>query len=180
MKFIKNKLDDPTQSWITPKAKKGMPSNISGKGLLAALPIKKDELLIVKAGRIIDKKTFLANKDQISGAEAQITDELYIAPLTPAEIKASMAYCNHSCNPNAGFGGNVLVRAMRDIQPGEEITIDYAMELTDTNYSLDCKCGSKICRKVITGNDWKSLELQKKYAGYFQWYIDQKIMNPNT
>jgi len=34
---------------------------------------------------------------------------------------------NHSCDPNCGLVGAVLVVAMRDIEPGEEITFDYAM-----------------------------------------------------
>jgi SET domain-containing protein len=36
---------------------------------------------------------------------------------------------NHSCEPNLGMGGNVLLVAMREIAAGEELTIDYALFL---------------------------------------------------
>jgi hypothetical protein len=169
----------PIKSWVTPKAEKGMPSNIHGKGLFAIAPIQKGEIIVVKVGQVIDKKTLDAKKKIINGSEAQISDGLYLAPLTTAEYEASMAYCNHSCDPNAGFGGNILVIAMRDIVAGEEITIDYAMMLSDPNFVLQCNCKAMSHRGVVTGNDWQIPTLQHKYAGYFSWYIEQKIKTPN-
>jgi SET domain-containing protein len=38
-----------------------------------------------------------------------------------------MMRVNHSCEPNVGMGGNVLLVSMRDIAPGGELTIDYAL-----------------------------------------------------
>jgi len=38
-----------------------------------------------------------------------------------------MLFINHSCEPNVGFAGNVVLVAMRDIEAGEELTTDYAM-----------------------------------------------------
>jgi len=63
---------------------------------------------------------------------------------------------------------------MRDIEPGEELTFDYAMT-ESTQYSLKCECGAKNCRKLVTGDDWKILKLQKKYCGYFSNYLQEKI-----
>jgi hypothetical protein len=31
--------------------------------------------------------------------------------------------------------------------------------------------GSEACRKLITGADWRKLELQQKYHEYFSWFI---------
>jgi uncharacterized protein len=169
----------PVKSWITPKAQKGLASPIHGKGLFAVAPILKDEIIVVKTGHIIDKKTLDAKNKIIRGSEAQISDNLYIAPLTRSEYGDSMAYCNHSCDPNAGFGGNVLVIAMRDIVAGEEITIDYAMMVSDIDFTLQCNCKALSHRPVITGEDWQIPTLQRKYAGYFSWYIEQKIKRPN-
>lgn len=170
------KIGHPLKSWINPKAKKGQASHIAERGLLALAGISKDEVIVIKAGRIIDKKTLDANEKIIRGSQAQITDEMFIAPLTPSEFDDSMAYVNHSCQPNAGFGGNILVVAMRDIKPGEEITIDYAMQWADPTLRLSgCNCNNQSCRKVVSGDDWKNPQLQKKYAGYFSWYIEQKI-----
>jgi hypothetical protein len=36
-------------------------------------------------------------------------------------------------------------------------------------------CGSPNCRGLITEEDWKIPELQKKYDGYFSWYLQEKI-----
>lgn len=40
-----------------------------------------------------------------------------------------------ACEPNVGLGGNVLLVSMRDILAGEELTLDYAMFLTDPRAS---------------------------------------------
>ncbi|HEX3142744.1 MAG TPA: SET domain-containing protein-lysine N-methyltransferase [Pyrinomonadaceae bacterium] len=59
-------------------------------------------------------------------------------------------YINHSCDPNAFMKtlyGHVLFFALRDIEPGEEITIDYEQTLLPD--SRRCHCGAAICRGTI-------------------------------
>ena len=55
---------------------------------------------------------------------------------------------NHSCAPNAYFLKRWLM-AGRDIQEGDEITIDYA--LTEDSFSdpFPCNCGAETCRGHI-------------------------------
>lgn len=59
-------------------------------------------------------------------------------------------YINHSCNPNSRYriiGTHVYIEALRDIQPGEEITYDY-----DFGWDLEhtpCQCGAPNCRGTI-------------------------------
>ena len=165
-------------SWISPKTTNRIKSSIAGKGFYALEKIKKGEIVAVKSGHIINGITLEANKKLIKGAEAQIADDLYLAPLTKAEVDKSMIYINHSCDPNVGMGGNILLRTMREVNKGEELTLDYALHISNPSFSLSCKCNSKNCRRTITGNDWKNLELQKKYDGYFSWYINEKIICP--
>jgi hypothetical protein len=83
-------------------------------------------------------------------------------------------HLNHSCEPNLGLQGQVVFVAMRGIAAGEELTIDYAMT-DDEPYEMECQCGSGTCRKLITGTDWRKPELQKKYDGYFSWFIQRRI-----
>ncbi|CAF1498275.1 unnamed protein product, partial [Adineta steineri] len=45
---------------------------------------------------------------------------------------------------------------------------DYVM--TDT-----CRCGTPLCRRRITGEDWMLREIQLRYAGHFSPFINQKI-----
>jgi hypothetical protein len=70
---------------------------------------------------------------------------------------------------------------MNDIKRDKEITIDYAMVLYNSGngprYELECLCGDNKCRHMITDEDWKKEELQKKYHGYFQYFIQDKIDN---
>jgi len=59
-------------------------------------------------------------------------------------------YINHSCEPNAFMRtvyGHVLFFALRDIEPGEEITIDYEQTLHPN--SKKCQCGARKCRGTI-------------------------------
>ena len=59
-------------------------------------------------------------------------------------------YINHSCEPNAFMQilyGHILFIALRDITPGEEITIDY--ETTLHPDGKRCICGAQNCRGTI-------------------------------
>jgi SET domain-containing protein len=60
------------------------------------------------------------------------------------------AYINHSCRPNLFTRvvcGHVLFFALRDIEPGEELTIDY--ESSPHSDSTRCRCGASGCRGTI-------------------------------
>ena len=59
-------------------------------------------------------------------------------------------YINHSCQPNAYMRttrGHLIFMALRDIHPGEEITVDYIATLhPDTKR---CHCQAANCRGTI-------------------------------
>ncbi len=63
---------------------------------------------------------------------------------------------------------------MRDIEKNEELTVDYAF-IDNEDYSFKCTCGSKKCRGIETGYDWKKKELQERYYEYFAQYLKEKI-----
>lgn len=59
-------------------------------------------------------------------------------------------YINHSCSPNAYVAimrGHILFFALRNIRPGEEITIDYQQTLHPD--SKRCFCRAASCRGTI-------------------------------
>jgi hypothetical protein len=61
---------------------------------------------------------------------------------------------NHSCDPNCRiyFGDQILMRSMRPIGVGEEITWDYeSTELDMGSFYFTCNCGSGVCRGIIIG-----------------------------
>ena len=63
-------------------------------------------------------------------------------------------YINHACDPNcesATENRRVFIRAIRTIQPGEELSYDYLIQRdSDDAPNIDevyaCRCGAKSCR----------------------------------
>jgi hypothetical protein len=162
-------------SWFSHKTEKRA-SPIQGRGLFARAAIAAGEIVAVKGGTIMDSAAFALVRDEVSPAEIQIEDGLYIAPGSAAEVEANLLCLNHSCNPNVGVRGQITFVAMRDIPPGAELTIDYAMIDGDPAERMTCSCGAQECRKIITGSDWRLRELQRRYAGYFSRYIHDRFV----
>jgi SET domain-containing protein len=154
-----------------------------GKGIFTKENIKKGKMLSVFGGYIISTKeeSDLPKKIQIIGV--QISSEFILSKIKISKIEDA-DFFNHSCDPNAGFNGQLFLIAMRDIGKGEEVTFDYAMTLSKgkgMNYfKMRCNCGKLNCRKYVTDNDWKKAELQRRYTGYFQWYLQEKINKINS
>src|SRR6185295_2931653 len=164
----------PNLSYISPKAViKDSP--IHGRGLFAKEDINKGEIVCIKGGYIFDRQTLHETQALLGPAEIQIAEDLFIGPLSAEQREGSMIFSNHSCDPNIGVQGQIVFVAMRDVESGEELTHDWATT-DDDNYELECKCGSEICRKLITGKDWQKPELQQKYRGYFSQYLAQKML----
>ena len=161
-------------SYLSPKTEV-RESKIHGRGLFATMGIAKDEIVAVKGGHIVDRKTLRERiTPRLGPVEIQIGQDLFIAPVTDEERELSMLYSNHSCNPNLGVRGEITFVAMRDIRVGEELTHDWATT-DDDEYSVECECGAANCRKILTGKDWQKPELQKRYASYFSAYLADKI-----
>ena len=147
---------------------------MAGRGVVAVLPIAKDEIVAIKAGHIVTRDEIQQVTSEAGDFALQIEDDFYIAPRTPEEVLDMSVMINHSCDPNVGFRGQAVYVAIRDIEAGEELCHDYAMERSD-DYSLDCHCGSALCRGKVTGEDWKLPELQQRYGEYFSLYLLRKI-----
>jgi len=165
----------PRVSWLSPKTEV-RESLIHGRGLFAIGDFVKDEVVVVKGGRIITREQLRDVNARLGPVEIQIADNLFIAPVIAEEREASMLYSNHSCDANLGIRGNVIFVAMRDIAAGEELTHDWCVT-DDDRYTVECRCGSALCRGTLTGKDWQRPELQERYAGYFSWYLAEKIAN---
>ncbi|MBK9362714.1 MAG: SET domain-containing protein [Rubrivivax sp.] len=124
------------------------PSAIDGHGVFAAEPIRQR----LKIGEI--------RGESISVTEARIratrVERVMIVELSAKKAldfsKSSdpMRFTNHSCRANARLcirQGRVEFYALRDIAPGEEITVDYG----DTHHEgrLRCRCGAPGCRGAL-------------------------------
>jgi SET domain-containing protein len=157
-------------SYISPKARKGGPSAIEGRGLMAVAPIAKDELVAIKGGHIVDTTTLASLPERLRNSEVQIADGFHLVALEEAEYEPVMLFINHSCEPSVGFAGNIVLVAMRDISPGEELTTDYAL-FDDYDGAMDCRCATPSCRGTIDGHDWQRPDLRRKYGNYFSSYL---------
>ena len=151
-------------------------SPIHGKGLYATDRIRAGEIVAVKGGYIVERDTRSELEKELGSAEVQIAGQLFIAPVQPSHREGSMVYLNHSCEPNCAIAGQIVFVAMKKIAPGEELTHDWATT-DDLDYEIKCNFGSADCRGIITGKDWMRPELQKKYAGWFCWFLERKIKN---
>lgn len=179
----KDKLKKSTRmfSWMNPNLEVRGTSEC-GKGVFTKNKIKKNEILAIFGGYILTLKEEEKLPDEFSDHGVQISDDFVLTVINKEEIEDA-GYFNHSCNPNAGYNGQIFLVAMRNIKKDEEITFDYAMVLYESKnakkYSMKCLCGHKKCRKIITDNDWKIKDLQKKYDGYFQFYLQERINKLN-
>jgi uncharacterized protein len=124
------------------------PSTIDGHGVFAAEPIGSQR----KIGEI--------RGEAISVEEARIRatrhERIMIVELSARRAidftrsTDPMRYTNHSCQPNARLStayGRVEFYALRDIAPGEELTVDYGE--THHEGKLACRCGAPGCRGAL-------------------------------
>jgi len=84
---------------------------------------------------------------------------------------------NHSCDPNCGIQirrgvPEVAVFAMREIRPGEALSIDYStFEASVEYFEGSCLCGSPICRGRIAGYDLLPEDRRDAYGIYIADYL---------
>jgi len=170
-------------SWMNPKLEVRDTGNY-GKGLFAKEEIRKNELITILGGYAMTLEEFFKLPPDIMHYSSQIAEE-FVFGIKSKNEEDDACFVNHSCNPNAGFKGQIFLVAKRKIRIDEEVTYDYAMELHPSKTpnpsgvqrfdTMECECGARNCRKLITEYDWKRPDLQKRYDGYFQWYIQDKI-----
>ena len=133
-------------------------------------PIAKDEVVAIKGGHLVDTGTLRALPERLRNSDVQIADGFHLVALEEDEYEPVMLFINHSCQPNVGFAGNIVLVAMGDISPGEELTTDYAL-FDDYEGSMECQCRTPACRGKIDGRDWQRPDLQSKYGSYFSSYL---------
>jgi len=150
-------------------------SPIEGLGVIAVEHIKKGEVIFVYGGVIVPKAEIKDYHENLGDVGIQIDDNFWICPTSREELE-KQGVINHSCEPNTGFQNQIILVAIKDIEPNKEITFDYAFSESFMD-EFQCNCGSPQCRKVISQDDWKSKNLKEKYGGYFSPYLKNKIKN---
>jgi len=165
-------LSQYNHRWINPKAK-SYNSKIQGIGVVAIDNISKGEIVGVLGGIIIPKSKILEYRKHWGQAGIQIDDKFWICPTSREELHKTGIF-NHSCDPNVGYSNSITLVAIRNIKRGEELVFDYATSETFFE-SFKCNCSSKNCRRIITKNDWKNKDIQKRLKNYFSPFLKKKI-----
>jgi hypothetical protein len=141
-----------------------------GSGLYATKGIRRNSLIVAFSGYLVPLC------DEVGDSGIQVFDDLVLVNYYK---KDPANFINHSCDPNLGLKGQIFLYSLRDIKKNEQLTFDYSTCLFSNSpkskYVMKCMCGSKNCRKLVSSNDWKIPALQKKYKGYFQSYLQEKI-----
>jgi len=173
MKKITNKI---SSSWVSNKIY--IKKYLDGNGLFSKEKINKEEIVAIFGGYVMTHKEENDLDLKLNDYSLQINDNFVLGYTKNNQVEDA-CFFNHSCNPNCGFKGQIVLVAMKNIKKDEQITFDYAMVLSSSketrSYKMKCLCGSKNCRGTIDEEGWKIPALQKKYKGYFQWYIEEKI-----
>jgi uncharacterized protein len=119
----------------------------TGLGLFATKPIRKGTKIIRYFGRLLDSK----KKDE-DAIENKYLFELNDRWTIDGSIRKNVArYINHACKPNAESDvkprkRKVFIRAIKDIEPGEEINYDYGTDYFKAYLKpIGCKC--EACEK---------------------------------
>jgi SET domain-containing protein len=168
----------PTHSWLNPKLQV-RPSRAHETGVFACEPISQGERLAILGGEIMLIDEINDLPERLQDYPMQIEERFVLGSRSALEPEDT-DFFNHSCDPNAGFKGQIFLVAMRPIVVGEEVTFDYAMVVSQSVgsavvFEMDCLCGARQCRRTITETDWQLPHLQKRYGGYFSQYIQDKI-----
>ena len=140
-------MSQSTTAYLTEKCEVRNRDVAGGKAVYARELIEPGELIAVWSGRLVHADELDDLPEDIRHHTAQVEEDLYLASLSPDEPPD---YINHSCEPNCYckvIHGHILFFALRDIEPGEEITLDYG-----ESYHSDrkrCSCGAPSCRGRI-------------------------------
>ncbi len=158
------------QSWLSPLAA-CRPAGAKGMGIFALADIPAGTTVAGFGGNVVDRAELDAQPEEIRTHALQIDDDLFIAGELPFD---DADFVNHSCDPNCGIVGSILLVTMRDVAAGEELCFDYAMTDTDDYDEFACSCGAASCRGTVTGADWKEPELRDRYHGWTSAYISRR------
>ncbi len=85
---------------------------------------------------------------------------------------------NHSCDANCTSTYTDHVIALRDIEPGTVLTVDYGIGITeDMKFTVfdRCRCGTPSCAGADVFDRYKQVEWQEKHYDYCFPYVKGKI-----
>jgi uncharacterized protein len=134
-------------------------SGVHGKGVFAVAPIAKGESIIEYKGEVISwPEALRRHPHDPSDPNHTFYFELESGDAIDAKYGGNAArWINHACKPNCEAdetNGRVFIKALRALEPGEELFYDYGLSI-DAKYTkklkkeYECRCGAKKCRGTM-------------------------------
>jgi SET domain-containing protein len=130
------------------------PSGVHERGVYAAAFIAKGARIIEYTGRRVPESEVPEDEDNPHTFLFGLDDGIVIDP----EVGGNEArWINHGCDPNCETideDGRIFIYALRDIEPGEELFYDYALQIDEpitkkSKKLYECLCGSPKCRGTM-------------------------------
>ncbi|MES2930365.1 MAG: SET domain-containing protein-lysine N-methyltransferase [Patescibacteria group bacterium] len=146
--------------------------SISRKGLIASKRIKKDEYISGYYGEVHEiRRTKKFYRAEFKNA-VQFAEHKWREPV----LNSLAQNINHACVPNCGIKGMFDIVAIRNIEIGEELLLDYAMtEDSDLNIPKEkCLCGTKKCRGKAVPYKKLPKEVKVLYNNYISEWLKNK------
>ena len=134
-------------------------SGVHGKGVFALALLARGEVVIEYKGEVISWKEALRRhphdpKDPDHTFYFHVDEKNVI----DAKVGGNAArWINHACQPNCEadeVDGRIFIKALRTIQPGEELFYDYGLVLDERQTAkvkkqFECRCGTRKCRGTM-------------------------------
>lgn len=133
-------------------------SKIQGRGGFAIKPIRTGQIVDEYIGQKITHDEADRRYDDNNGRHHTFLFVLDDDTVLDARYGGSDArFLNHSCDPNCETeirDGHIYIKAIKPIQPEQELVYDYRFEWQDVFEPEDiryyaCRCGTKKCRGTI-------------------------------
>lgn len=121
--------------------------------LITDCRIARDEVVFVLQGELTNRP---------SKYSIQIDEDKHLEPLhDPHDLKSLIHFFNHSCDPSTYINfEDFSVRALRNLEPGEEVTFNYNTTEYEMSNPFKCHCDSENCLIEIRG--FKHLPLSER------------------
>ncbi len=131
------------------------PSKIEGRGVFATAAISTGSRITQYTGTRLRRGTAVADDRYLLAIDAETW-------LDAGGSGGEARFINHGCEPNCELlleSGLLQVCATREIEPGEELLIDYGYRPVEA-LSHPCACGASTCCGYIVGRPWRGAWLR--------------------
>jgi SET domain-containing protein len=166
-----------------------------GRGLFATRKIPKGEIVVPdsfgdwsegeeegwKVLHLSDLNNFPSEKRELILTYSLCTDlEGHIlTPLEKRYLISAANFINHSCNGNLWIAeDSAALIARRDIEDGEELTLDYAVITYGFERPFECRCNSANCRGKVRGDDWRLIA--PEYGAHLHAFMRPLVNNAKS